>query len=343
MKKVVKGLTYNFVFDCETGFFARWGKTHDDDPLYSPGGPEIADIEISTICSGPFGKRCTFCYKNDTALIEKNMSLKTFQTIIEKINPKGFLCQVALGVGDVDANPDLVPILRYCRENKVVPNITVNGARLEEIYEGITYAEHIAKYCGAVSVSNYDDNLCFNAIKRFTDLGMKQVNIHQLLSSQTIDKCIDLLDKVLNDSRLEKLNAVVFLSYKNKTKCDSFSLLQDDVKYNELINKAFEKNISIGFDSCGASRFIEAIKGRNNYKDIIDFVEPCESGLFSIYVNTDGYFYPCSFTESIGEWKNGIDIVNCDDFMKDVWFSDRVVEWRNKLLKNNRNCPVYKV
>jgi len=93
MKKVVKGLTYNFVFDCETGFFARWGKNYEDDPLYSPGGPEIADIEISTICSGPFGKRCTFCYKNDTALIEKNMSLKTFQTVIEKINPKDFFAR----------------------------------------------------------------------------------------------------------------------------------------------------------------------------------------------------------------------------------------------------------
>ena len=32
---------YNYYLNKETGYFARWGKDKDDDPLFSPFGPEI--------------------------------------------------------------------------------------------------------------------------------------------------------------------------------------------------------------------------------------------------------------------------------------------------------------
>jgi len=73
-------------------------------------------------------------------------------------------------------------------------------------------------------------------------------------------------------------------------------------------------------------------------------VEPCESGLFSTYINVEGRFFPCSFSEGADDWKDGIDCTGDDfDFLKDVWFSDKVVEWRKKLLGNCRNCPIYEV
>ncbi|GHV76823.1 hypothetical protein AGMMS49942_16440 [Spirochaetia bacterium] len=40
---------YSYRFNLKTGYFARWGKTFDDDPPYSRFGTEIADIEISTV------------------------------------------------------------------------------------------------------------------------------------------------------------------------------------------------------------------------------------------------------------------------------------------------------
>ena len=46
-KKKVQSKGYNYKFDKKTGFFARWGKTKEDDPLSSPFGPEIADIEVN--------------------------------------------------------------------------------------------------------------------------------------------------------------------------------------------------------------------------------------------------------------------------------------------------------
>lgn len=82
-KKIVRSKTYNYNFDKETGFFARWGKTKEDDPLFSPFGPEILDIEITTKCDGVGGKLCPFCYKSNTPN-GKNMSFETFKKMIDK-------------------------------------------------------------------------------------------------------------------------------------------------------------------------------------------------------------------------------------------------------------------
>ena len=123
---------YNYDFNKKNGKFARWGKTFKDDPPYSPYGNEILDIEISTICHGINGKPCKHCYKSNTG-VGKNMSLETYQTIIKKMpkyNHEFFLTQVALGLGDVDANPDLIPILEFTRSLGIIPNLTINGDRM---------------------------------------------------------------------------------------------------------------------------------------------------------------------------------------------------------------------
>jgi hypothetical protein len=65
-QKYFKSSNYNYRFNLNNGFFARWGKTFDHDPPYSPFGPEIADIEISTICPGIDGIHCPYCYKANT-------------------------------------------------------------------------------------------------------------------------------------------------------------------------------------------------------------------------------------------------------------------------------------
>ncbi|HEC39368.1 MAG TPA: radical SAM protein, partial [bacterium] len=75
--KFVKSPEYNYIFNSENGFFARWGKTKEDDPQFSPFGPELLDVEISTICSNG----CSWCYKSNTST-GKNMSFSTFKKIL---------------------------------------------------------------------------------------------------------------------------------------------------------------------------------------------------------------------------------------------------------------------
>jgi hypothetical protein len=272
------------------------------------------------------------------------MTLITFIKILKNLlNTTGNLTQIAFGVGDIDANPDLISMFKICRDVSVFPNITVNGSRLDLQFEGKSYAEHIAELCGAVAVSHYGDDQCFDAVKKFTDLGMTQVNIHKILAEETIDDCLELLKKKQTDPRLANMNAIVFLLLKPKGDRNTLTPIKNMIKYRELIHYALDNSINIGFDSCGAHKFMAAISGHKDFKHLSNLCEPCESTLFSIYINVKGEMFPCSFGEGTDGWENGIDIVKCEDFLRDVWYHPRVKEWRNKNLSNNRNCVFYNV
>lgn len=326
MIKVVNTPKYKYQFNTETGMFVRWGETVEDDPTYSPLGPEIADIEISTVCSNG----CKFCYKSNTTK-GKNMSLDTFKKVLDLL--KGNLTQIAFGIGDIGANPDLKDIFTYCREQGIVPNVTING-------EGLTddWVSFLSQVCGAIAVSHYSNDVCFNAVKKLTDAGMKQVNIHKLLSKETLQSVYQLMYSVQNDNRLLKLNAVVLLSVKQKGRGVGYTPL-NYAEFEELAIKLLDSGARFGFDSCTANKFLRVIKD-TKYQYVSVYAEPCESGLFSAYVNTDGVYFPCSFSEGVEE---GIDLLQVNDFMSEVWDSNVVLKWREKLLNCSRGCPLYNV
>ena len=340
--KLCRSSDYNFSFNKKNGFFARWGKTKEEDPVYAP-SPEILDIEISTICNGVNGKPCPWCYKSNTGE-GTNMSLETFSTVLDKINPLGTLTQVALGIGDIDSNPDLFPIMEHCRSKNVVPNITINGWNLQD-----KYADELSRLSGAVAVSHYyDDDVCFDVIKKLTDRGMDQINIHKLLSVETYESCFELINKAKNDPRLEKLNAIVFLLLKPKGKRNKLHSIKDVESYKKLIDYAFESKVNFGFDSCSAGKFMKAVEGHKDEKMLKMMAEPCESfGYFSSYVSVEAKYAPCSFTEGEKDWENGIDMIQVEDFMKDVWFSEKVNKWRKHTTElrkcGNFDCPFFDI
>ena len=347
MKRFIKVSVpgYNLVFDRKTGFMARWGNSRDENPVFSPVGPEIADIEISTVCHG-IGKTmenrvpCSWCYKSNTGTGE-NMSFEKFQSVLEKFPET--LTQIAFGIGDIDGNPDLWRIMQLCRDRGVIPNITVNGMI------DPASAQRLASLCGAVAVSHYGDDLCFDAIKALTDAGLKQVNIHKLLSKETLASCYRLIDQVKVDPRLAGLKAIVFLMLKPKgdrNKMHSIGSLED---YKALLDYARDKGVGVGMDSCSAPMALKSLPSA-----FADSVEPCESGLFSIYVNVDGEVFPCSFTEGTPGWETGIDVPSASDFLSGVWHHPRLETWRTNLIKSAggcscdkkdgcRACPIYDI
>jgi MoaA/NifB/PqqE/SkfB family radical SAM enzyme len=327
MIRVHNSAGYKWVFDTSNGEFMRWGKTKTDDPQYSAIGPEILDIEVSTICS----QGCVFCYKSNLPT-GKNMSFDTFKIIIDKM--KYNLTQVAFGIGDLDANPDLRKMMAYCRSLDIIPNITINGHNLTD-----DWAEYLVSMCGAVSVSNYNMHDCYNTVEKLTNYGLKQCNIHQLLSAESWSKCHTLLYDVRYDERLAKLNAVVFLSLKKKGRGEKHTTVTE-VMFNELVTRLLKENIRFGFDSCSAIKLMKYLEEHPEFKQLNTYIEPCEAGLFSSYVNVDGRYFPCSFSEQIG---GGIDILKKDYFLRDVWNEDSNIIWRNILLTCKRNCPIYKI
>lgn len=335
--KWIESPDYNYSFDKTNGMFARWGKTINDDPDYSPVGPEILDIEVTTKCKGPGGKLCSFCYKANTPN-GTNMSLEDFKTILHKM-PKT-LTQCAFGAdAQAESNPDLFSMMDYCRTNEynqIVPNITVADISNNT-------ADRLVDVCGAVAVSRYaDKDICYNSVSRLTSRGLKQTNIHIMISEETYEQALETIHDRIHDERLKDLNAIVFLSLKQKGRGKGHTPLSQE-KFNTLVEKAFELGVGIGFDSCSAPKFLESIKDREDAKKLEVMVEPCESSAFSAYINSEGDFYPCSFSEDEGDWANGISVVKCDDFMKDIWNAPRVTEFRDNLLKCKRNCPLFKV
>lgn len=344
---------YNMVFDPRDGLLMRWGKTLDDDPSMCPIGPEIADIEISTVCNG-IGKSmdtrqpCSWCYKSNTGEGE-NMSLATFQSILARFPPT--LTQIAFGIGDIEGNPDLWAIMQHCRDKGVVPNLTTNGMGVDA-----RVANRLAKLCGAVAVSHYGiDDVCFNAVDQLVEQGLKQVNLHKLLSAQSYDSCFRLIDRVSraspdHDPRLGGVKAIVFLLLKPKGDRNRLSPLTDMSKYRALLDYAQRMGVSVGMDSCSAPMALQTLPG-----ECVQSVEPCESGLFSIYLNVKGEVFPCSFTEGTPGWETGIDMAGVSDFTSDVWYHPRIATWRQGLLGSSggcgscekqvhcRSCPIYDI
>lgn len=336
--KIVRSQNYNFIFRKSDGYFERWGETREDDPQFSPFGMEILDLEIS---SGKCMGGCRFCYKsNGPTATTKHMSLETFKKIFEKM-PKT-LTQIAFGICDIRSNPDFFPMMKYAKKHGVVPNFTCHGLDVDS-----DVANETAKTCGAVAVSIVNKDKSYDAIKMFTDAGMRQVNIHLVYHSDNMPFVYEVLKDTKNDLRLAKLNAIVLLGLKNKGRGEhGFNSLSAD-KFAEIVEFAMSNEISIGFDSCSAPKYEKWVEESNKSpelkKTMLQVAEPCESNLFSFYINCEGIAFPCSFMEEVGEWKQGIPVLDCDDFIGEVWNNPKFIEWRKKLLGNFRRCPVYNV
>ena len=255
---------------------------------------------------------------------------------------KSPLTQIAFGIMNIDTNPDFFKMAEYCNKFGVTPNFTMHG--LDNIDDKTLY--YIKETFGACAISVYDKNKSYNLLERLNRIGMKQVNFHICYYEENYDFVKSILEDYKTDFRLKNINAFVLLGLKQKGGGINFNKLNDN-KFNNLIKYVFDNDIPIGFDSCSANKFINSIKQfkkGEELNNLIEMVEPCEVNCFSSYVNCYGRYFPCSFMEeSHKDWMNGIDVINCEDFINNVWLNNKCSEFRNKLYKNNRSCPVFKV
>jgi MoaA/NifB/PqqE/SkfB family radical SAM enzyme len=322
---------YNMIFDTESGDMMRFGRTVHEDPLYSPIGPELADIEISTICNGIHGIPCAHCYKSNGPRGE-NMTLETFKKVFHRL--PGSVTQIAFGIGDIYANPEMFDIFRYCREHGVIPNVTINGTNLTPMR-----AQMLAELCGAVAVSLYDDTeLCFLTVQRLHKAGLKQVNIHAMLSEETFLRCNMAIQTCATKEYRNIVHALVFLSLKQVGRGSGYTPVSDK-HFKDIVEHGIASGVTIGFDSCSCNRFMDVVEQDARYAQC---AEPCESTLFSIYINVHGDVYPCSFCEHAdipAMWKIG-NILDEPyfDFLHNVWYAPICSGIRAKLLEQGRNC-----
>jgi MoaA/NifB/PqqE/SkfB family radical SAM enzyme len=99
-------------------------------------------------------------------------------------------------------------------------------------------------------------------------------------------------------------------------------------------------DFEVGQQSTRPEVLIEQMK----LQHLLQLVEPCESGLFSSYVNSNGVYHPCSFEEGRNDdiWR-GFDVLGPDRF-EDFWqHHPRMKLWRESLAASWRSCPIYEV
>ena len=305
---------YFCIFNKNTGFTIRKGY-YGIEPFMRIEGPELIDISITNYCEN----NCKFCYRKSN-INGKHMSLENYKKIIQQARNLGVM-QVALGGGNPNQHPDFIQIIKMTRELGIIPSYTTNGKGLtEEILKASQ------KFCGAVAVSLYEPyDESYKAIRKLINNKIK-TNVHFILSSETIDNAINLLNEIPQEIR--EVNAIIFLNYKPQFENDRYTLKNTE-KINKFFNIINHKKLpfKIGFDSCSISFLVNKIKNLN-----IDSVDFCEAGRFSAFISEDLKMYPCSFMVNGTEGE-------------DLYIKDIEEAWRDgnelKLIRekiNNNNC-----
>jgi MoaA/NifB/PqqE/SkfB family radical SAM enzyme len=159
-----------------------------------------------------------------------------------------------------------------------------------------------------------------------------------MLAKETLDFAHEVLHDMNEDPRLRNMNAIVFLQYKDKNPKAHYHPPSFQ-EFKTLVDFCLSDMVKFGFDSCSSAMFMKAVADREDAEKLIQSVDNCESTLFSFYIDVDGNGYPCSFLQGqTEEWKEGIDILSIEDYIKDVWFNPRVIQYRKTLLNSSKNC-----
>ena len=318
------------MFDPKTGFYMRSGiiengKDTGVDPFMTS-FPELIDVGVMGWCchgvSGLCMKSGVQCYQDGLHTKAENMSLENFKRIVDECKGKTF--QFALGGrGDVDQHENFEEILKYCRENEIVPNFTSSGLGFNEKIVSLC-----KEYCGAVAISWYRQAHTLKAIKMLLDAGIK-TNIHYVLGNNSIDEAIDRLEK--NDFP-DGINAVIFLLHKPVGLGQSSNCLKNDDprvhRFFELVDQGHFK-FKIGFDSCSIPGLLNHTKQINHAS-----MDTCEGARWSCYITSDMNMLPCSFDNQDLRW--AYDISN--DTIQNAWNSAQFEDFRNHFRNSCPNC-----
>lgn len=320
--KEFKNDKYELLFNTKSGFEVLNGINGNPDPFVTD-MPTLMDIGVMGHCNN----KCFFCYQGDKQ--EPNMSLDNFKYLID--NTKHHVSQVALGGrGNPEDHEQFEEIVKFARENNVVPNYTTAGNNVDDKVVGIT-----KDFVGATAISMYGQDMTYKALKMFMDAGVK-TNIHYIWTSYNHESIIELLNgkDIWNGKvNLDKLNAIVFLLFKPKGRGKGLSDYvpnEDQVKeLSELINKN-QLPFKLGFDSCA----INKVRKHASFTKVQEIsIDTCESGRMSTYVTPDMKLVPCSFADHD---KYGVPIL--PDGIEKAWKDSDPFNWFRNILRNKRDC-----
>lgn len=310
------------MFNTHTGFYVRSGVIDDSghdtgvDPFMTS-FPELIDVGVMGHCahgaSGLCAKSGVECYQNGLKTYMPNMRLDDFKRIVDECRGKTF--QLALGGrGDVDQHENFADILKYCRDNDIVPNFTSSGLGFTD-----EIVELCKEYCGAVAISWYRQPYTVRAIQMLLNAGVK-TNVHYVLGNNSIDEAVM---RLKNKDFPSGINAAIFLLHKPVGLGSEGNVPDaDDPRVKEFFEVVDQMDMpfKVGFDSCS----VPAILNFTHNIDL-DSVDTCEGGRWSMYITSDMKALPCSFDNQDLRW--AYDISN--DTIQNAWNSNQFEDFRD--------------
>lgn len=312
-------------FDSDTGFYQRSDTIEGKEP-FMRSFPNLLDIGIMGSCqhgrSGLCIKAGVQCYQNGLGIVQPNMSVVDYESILKQ--GKGKLMQAAVGGrGDPNMHPQFEEILKLTREYSIVPNYTTSGLAITKEMVAAT-----KRYCGAVAVSWYRSEYTMDALNAFVKAGCT-TNIHYVLGKNSIQEAIARLE---NNGFPKDIQAVIFLLHKPVGLGQQFNVLTADYpllqKFFDIVNH-WKGPYKIGFDSC-------SIPGILNFTDNINLqsVDTCEGARFSAYITPDMIMTPCSFDQDL---HYGVSLRR--HTIQEAWDSEPFNNFRSTLRNSCPGCP----
>jgi radical SAM protein with 4Fe4S-binding SPASM domain len=326
---VTKDTTYHFteMFDRYTGLQITGNVKGSDEDPFMRSFPSLLDLGAMGSClhgrSGLCVKAGVECYQSGLTFEEPHMSLSMYKWIIDSVNGKTF--QVALGGrGDPNKHPHFVEMMKYARDNGVIPNYTTSGLGLTRKEVDAT-----ADFSGAVAVSWYRSQYTLDAIDAFLNAGCI-TNIHYVLGNNSIDEAT----RRLQDGTFPNVNAVIFLLHKPVGLGSEKNVLSDDdprvAEFFDLVDKG-EFDHQIGFDSCTIPGIVNHTHNINSQS-----IDTCEGGRFSAYISPSGIMTTCSFDQSL---KYGVQVGPDDLTIEEAWNSESFSNFRAHFENSCLECP----
>lgn len=321
---------YYILFDMKSGIEEISGTFGKPDPFVLR-LPSLLDIGIKGSCPN----KCNFCYQGDQ--VEPDMSFENFKSIIDQV--KHHTSQVALGGrGDPDTHKDFEKIVKYCRENNVVPNYTTSGQQMTDEKMDIT-----KEYCGACAVSYYPymKTPYYTTAKKMISKGIK-TNYHVMFSRDSEERIFNFLQNKQEENDIivpKGLNAIIFLLFKPWGRAvghDELIPSKESIeKFTNLlsIHSSKSNGPKIGVDSCCACKMKEFKSFENFDERTIDI---CEGARMSAYISPTMKMIPCSFGDID---TNGISLKNLT--IQEVWDNAELFRNFRKRLQENATCPIF--
>ena len=308
--------------------------TNNDPPMRS--FPELIDVGIMGHCEAGRNGICKAagvdCYQKGFSSQKTNMALTCYKRIVDEAKGKTF--QIALGgAGDPNKHKNFEDILKYTRDNNIIPNMTTSGVDITE-----QEIDLISEYCGSVAISYYSklvygketNEQTLNAISQLKSL--IPTNIHYVISKDSIDEAIYRLE---NNIWPSGINAIVFLLYKPVGFGELSKVIENDNKLKSFMEVALKGNrlYRIGFDTC----FTPIL---TDYEDYLEMksIDSCEAAKFSMYIDCEMNAYPCSFDNQIGKYRVSLKDIS----IQEAWDSYVFNEFRNRDPICN-NCEKYSI